>query len=170
MSIIACGIRPHAGQAWHSLCRDSKVGAGADQDVFEAADEVDRAQRFAFAVGSGEATEIEDRVADDLAGAVEGDVAAAIAFEKLDAALGKEFGRGDDVRGFGVTAKRDDRLVLKQEENVADFFFFAQGNELPLELEAGGVVDGAELDDGDQIRFATEAERKGQRAWTGTST
>ena len=38
------------------------------------------------------AAEVEDGIADDLAGAVEGDVAAAVAFEELDAALGEEFG------------------------------------------------------------------------------
>ena len=36
--------------------------------------------------------QIEDGIADDLAGAVEGDVAAAVAVEELNAALGKEFG------------------------------------------------------------------------------
>ena len=39
--------------------------------------------------------EIEDGIADDLAGAVESDVAAAVAFEEFDAALGEEF-RGRD--------------------------------------------------------------------------
>jgi len=44
-----------------------------------------------------------------LAGAVEGDVAAAVAFEELDAALGEEFAGGNDVGGFGVAAQSDDR-------------------------------------------------------------
>jgi hypothetical protein len=34
------------------------------------------------------AAQIEDGIADELAGAVEGDVAAAVAFEEFDAALG----------------------------------------------------------------------------------
>ena len=42
--------------------------------------------------GRGESAEVEDGIADDLAGAVEGDVAAAVAFEEFDAALGEEFG------------------------------------------------------------------------------
>jgi hypothetical protein len=37
--------------------------------------------------------------------------------------------------------------VFKQEEDVADFFFFAEGDELLLQAEARGIVDGAELDD-----------------------
>ena len=88
----------------NALGRDGEVGAGADQDFFQAADEFYRAERLAFAVGRGESAQIEDGIADDLAGAVEGDVAAAVAFEELDAALGKEFGRSDYVCGFRVAA------------------------------------------------------------------
>jgi hypothetical protein len=35
---------------------------------------------------------------------VEGDVAATVAFEEFDAALGEEFGAGDYVCGFRVAA------------------------------------------------------------------
>ena len=45
--------------------------------------------------------------------------------------------------------------MFKQEKNVANFFLFAQRHELPLQTKAGGVIDGAELEDGDQILFAT---------------
>ena len=40
--------------------------------------------------------------------------------------------------------------MFKQKKDVADLFFFSQGDELLLQAEAGGVVDGAELDQGDQ--------------------
>jgi len=63
-----------------------------------------------------------------LARDVEGDVAAAIAFEEFDTALGEEFGAGDYVCGFRVTAQGDYRLVFQKEENVADFVFFAEGD------------------------------------------
>jgi hypothetical protein len=46
--------------------------------------------------------------------------------------------------------------VLEEEEGVADFFFFAEGEQLLLQAEGCGVVDGAELEDGDQILFATD--------------
>jgi hypothetical protein len=46
--------------------------------------------------------------------------------------------------------------VFEQEEDVADFFFLAQGNELLLQAKAGGVVDGSELDYGDQNLFAAD--------------
>lgn len=94
--------------------------------------------------------EIEDGVADDLPRSVECDVSASIAFEKLDAALLQEFGRGNDIGGFGVASECDDWLVFEQQENIADFLFLAQGAELLLQAKSGGVIDGAELDNGDQ--------------------
>ena len=51
MSIVVPWVGPDSGQACDSLGWDGEVGAGADQDFFEAADEFDYAQRFAFAVG-----------------------------------------------------------------------------------------------------------------------
>src|SRR5208282_1174804 len=104
MSILACGIRPNSRKSWNPLRQDGEVGAGADQDFFQAADEFDDAERFALAIGSGESAQVKDGIADDLAGAVEGDIAAAVAFEELDAASGKEFGRGNYIGGFCVAA------------------------------------------------------------------
>ena len=56
--------------------------------------------------------EVEDGIADDLSGAVEGDVATAAAFEAFDAAACQEFGGCYDVGGFGVPSQRDDRLMF----------------------------------------------------------
>jgi len=102
------------------------------------------------------AAQIEDGIADDLAGAMERDVAAAVALEEFDAALGEEFGGCDYVRSFGVAAQRDYWLVFEQKQDIADFLFFAQSDELLLQAKACGVVDGAELEDGDQSLFATD--------------
>jgi hypothetical protein len=77
---------------------------------------------------------------------VEGDIAAAVAFEKLDTTLGKEFGRGDYVCGFRVAAERDDRRVFEQEQDIADLLLFPQSHQLLLQAQAGGIIDGAELD------------------------
>jgi hypothetical protein len=46
--------------------------------------------------------------------------------------------------------------VFQQEKDVADFFCLAQVYQLLLYAEAGGVVDGAELEDGDQRLFAAD--------------
>lgn len=147
---------PHSGQARHTLGRDGEVSAGSNQGFFKAADEIDRSQSLPFAVGHGIPAQIEDGIADDLTGPVEGDVSTAIAFEDLDAALGKEFRRGDHVCCFGIAAERDHGRVFEQEQHVADLLFFSQRDQLLLQAQAGGVVNGPELDDGDQSLVATD--------------
>src|SRR5580698_309824 len=111
---MACGgfrIGPDAGQAGDAFGFDGEVGAGADQDFFEEADEIYCAQRFSKReigtslrlVPADEGVrrspcitaEIEYGIADQLAGTVEGYVAAATASELCDAAPGEEFGRDD---------------------------------------------------------------------------
>ena len=57
---------PDAGEAADAAGLDAKVGAKADQGLFHKADKVDRAQTAADWVA--EAAQIEDRIADELAG------------------------------------------------------------------------------------------------------
>src|ERR1700733_15325628 len=121
----ALWIGPNARQAWHALGWNREVGAGTDQDFFEAPHEVDSAkvfsldQRFARADegvrrSTSEAAEVEDGIADDLAWTVKSYVTTAVALESLDPALGKEFRRRDHVRGLRVAAECDDRRVFEQ--------------------------------------------------------
>jgi len=147
-------LRPHTRETGHALSRNCEVSTTADQDFLQPADEFDRAERLALAVGSRKSAQIEDRIADDLPGPVKCNVTTAIALEDFDAALGKEFRGSDHVCGFGVAAQRDHGRVFEQEEYVANLFFLAQSDELLLQAEPCGVVNAAELDDGDQIRFA----------------
>src|SRR5579864_5954289 len=104
MSIALHGICPDTCKPCYSLRGDREIGAGPHQDIFEAADEFDYAERFALAVWAGESAQVKDRIADDLAGAVEGDVAAAVAFEQLDAAVFQKFRGGYYVCGFRISA------------------------------------------------------------------
>jgi hypothetical protein len=110
-------IRPDSGQALHSLCGYAGIRAGAYQDVFQLPDEFDYTHGFAGGVRARlrfarpddgvrpcTRSEVEDWVAYDLAGAVESDVASAIAFVQFYAALFQEFGRGYYVSGFGIAA------------------------------------------------------------------
>jgi hypothetical protein len=41
--------------------------------------------------------------------------------------------------------------VFEQKQDIADLFFFAERDQLLLQAEACGVVDGAELDDRDHF-------------------
>lgn len=61
-----------------------------------------------------------------MAGAVKGNVAAAVAFGNLNAAPGEEFGRGENICRFGVAAESDDRCVLEKQEYIADAVLFAE--------------------------------------------
>jgi hypothetical protein len=97
-------VCPDSRQSCYSLCGNCEVGAGAHQDIFEAADEFDYAERFALAVWAGESAQVKDRIADDLAGTVEGNVAAAVAFEEFDAAVFQKFWGGYYVCGFRISA------------------------------------------------------------------
>jgi hypothetical protein len=141
VSIVVCGIGPDAGETWDTLGGDSEVGAGADQDLFKAADEFNDSESFAGRIRTSlrlipadggvrrsisVAAQIEDGIANDLAGTVESDVATAVAFEEFNTALGQEPWRSNYVGSFRVAAERDDRRVFEQKENVSDFFFFAE--------------------------------------------
>jgi hypothetical protein len=133
MSIVAIWSCPNSRETRNSFRRDREIDAGAHQDFFEAADEFDYAQRFAFAVCGGEATEIKDGVTDNLAGTVEGDVSSAVAFEEFDSTSLQEVGGGRYVRGIRVAAQRDYRGVFQQDEDIADLFFLPESDQLLLQ-------------------------------------
>ena len=137
MKLASLGICPNSRQAGDALCRDGEIGTGAHYDVFEAADEFDYAQSFAFAVRRWKSAEIEDRIADDLAGTVEGDVATAVTFEEFDAAAVELLGRGKNVGDLGIAAEGDDRGVFEQEEDVADLSLFTEVYEFLLQAQGG---------------------------------
>src|ERR1039458_10902297 len=106
----ACGGRaaegPDAGAAWDALGQHAEVGAGADEGFFHHADEVDGPQKSVAraALAGPFAAQVEDGVADQLAGTVIGDIAAAVDLVELDAARSEELIAGDDVGAGGVAA------------------------------------------------------------------
>src|SRR5579863_4077770 len=144
------GVGPDAGQSRDAFRRNLKIGAAPDQYFLQAPDVLDGAKRFASSVVRRKATQIKNGISDQLSRAVKGNVAAAIAFEDLDAPLGEELGRGQNVLGLRVAAKSNDRRVLQEKNNVSDASFFAQPNQLFLQALSGGVINGAELENGDQ--------------------
>ena len=95
----------------------------------------------------GEAAQVEDGIADKLSGSVVGDVSAAIDLVNLDTAVGEEFIAGENVGARGVASHGEDRRVFEQNERVADAVLVARFDELLLDVESGGVVDTAEMDE-----------------------
>ena len=75
-----------------ALGRDAEVGRRPDQHLFEVA-------HVAVHVAAIR-PQIDDRIADELAGTVVGDVAAAARLEQLDAARRERLRRGEDVRAI----------------------------------------------------------------------
>ena len=150
MSIAAFGIGPDTGEASHAFGWDTEIGAGANEYLFQTSDEFDCAESLALAFRRGESAQIKDGIADDLPGPVKRNVPATVAFEKLDATISQEFGGSDHIRCLRVTSERDDGFMLKQNQEVTDFIFFAQGDQLLLQTKCSAVVDGSELDDRDQ--------------------
>src|SRR5579872_450600 len=143
---------PDAGQTSNPLRRNRKIGTSANQHIFEASHKIDGAESLSQSGRdicriASVAAKVENRIADDLSRSVKGDVAAAVAFKNLDSALGEQFRRGDYIRTFCVAPKSDDRFVLKQQKHVANFFIFAQCDQLLLQAQTGCVIDAAELDD-----------------------
>ena len=85
--------------------------------------------------------EAEDRVRDELAGPVVGDLAAALDADDLDPAPAQLRGIGEDVALVGVAAERQDRRMLEQEQAITDRAVGAPPGELLLERPRLAVRD-----------------------------
>ena len=115
---------------------DAEIGEGLDEDAFEGVD----------VGGDGEVVvgEAEDGIGDELAGAVEGDVAAAVGFDEVDAELVQLGSGGEEVMGGAAPAKGNDGGVLEEEET-----FRAAGEDVGVGLFLDGpgvaVGEGAEV-------------------------
>ncbi len=83
-----------------------------------------------------QAAQIEDGVADELAGAVIGDVAAAVDLVEGDAARGRATRRRREVGAVGVAAEGEHGRVLEQQQHVADAALRAQRDQFFLQAKA----------------------------------
>lgn len=135
---------PDAGGGGVAVGVHAPSSGGGDDGVFEFAHVVVEAQ--------AEVVEVEDGVNDELAGAVVGDIAAAVGLRGGYAVVGKECGRGDEVLGGGgAVRERDDRRVVLEEEDVAgNRAAFVAGLRyevvvVDLEVVGGRVGDVAEV-------------------------
>jgi hypothetical protein len=127
------------------LRRHAEVLAGEDECLLHQADEVDGAEEGAALVREV-AAEIEDGVADELAGAVIGDLAAAIGLVDLDTFTCEQLVARENVRSCGIAAEREDGSMFHQEQRVADRSDLACGDDLVLKAQAFGVWNAAELE------------------------
>ena len=89
---------------------DVEVCEGLEDEAFEGVD--------VGGDGEGVGGEADDGVGDELAGAVEGDVAAAVGFDEFDAELLELGLGGEEVGGGAAAAEGDDGGVFDEEEAV----------------------------------------------------
>jgi hypothetical protein len=92
---------------------------------------------------AAQAGEFDDRIANQLAGAVIGDLAAA--GDTIDRDVG---GRIEDVAGIGGAPEGIGVRMFEEQQGVADRIAHAGGDERILQRDGGGVFDGAEARDG----------------------
>ena len=86
----------------------------------------------------------QDRVGDQLAGPVVGDLATALDLDHLDPAGAQLIGRGEDMRRVGVPSQGQDGRMLQQQQLVADPIVGTLGRQPALEGMGLAVVDPAE--------------------------
>jgi hypothetical protein len=141
----AAGERPYSGTLADALSHDAEVAAGTDQHLFEHADKVDGAEVWAFLAGQVTA-QIDDGVANELAGAMIGDVAATVDLVELNAALLQELIRCEDVGATGIPAECKYRRVLKQKKGIADEVLLTCCDDLLLDREGFGIGDATEME------------------------
>lgn len=137
------GFDPDAGGAGGAGAGDAEGSEGVDDDVFEEAHVVVEVEVVSV--------ERNDGVGDELAGAVEGDVAAAIGFGEFDAAELQEGGGGEEVfTGAGVAANGYDGRVFDEDECAGGVGASVADGDLGVDIELfipgrlvgeGGKVD-----------------------------
>ena len=78
-------------------------------------------------------------------------IPATITLEEFNPALDEGFGRSQHVHGFCVSSEGDNRCVLQKKKRIADAAVFAKCYQFFLQAQSGGVINGAELEDRNQI-------------------
>jgi len=121
------GRDPHPGPPLDPAGRQAHVGAHRDQRLFESPHEIDHVQRFG---------QPDDRIADQLTGAVPGDLAAAVGVDDRGAVLGTLLGQGAPPGGVGGG-------MLEQQQRIGAAGRPGVG-EFALQLPGGPVVDRSE--------------------------
>jgi hypothetical protein len=135
---------PDPSEAGNASGTDSVNTAKADESFLHHADEVYGAKAAAPRVL--QAAQIEDGVADELSGAVVGDVAAAIDLVKGDAAAGKQFVRGENVGAASIATKREHRGMFEQEKDVSNVAIETKSCNLSLQAKCFVIGNAAEIE------------------------
>jgi hypothetical protein len=92
------------------------------------------------------ALEVEDRIPDELARAVKGDISPALDLKQVHASSSQEFRRGEKMRRLCPATKRDHgRMLNEQQDIIADLSGDHPSRDLALELEGGRIRHDTEV-------------------------
>jgi hypothetical protein len=106
-------------------CQDTASGTGRDHRRFERPDE--------WPDEEAPSRQAEDRIGDELAGAVIRDLTATLDPQDLNAASRQFIGRRQNVALIGLAAQRQDGGMLEEEQAVASGLVGSGGGQLLLE-------------------------------------
>jgi hypothetical protein len=130
---------PYAGCAGHPIGRDREFGERINKDLLNSA--------HIFHYVAFPVTQVDDRVADDLAGTVIRYVASTIRCVKLDAGPPENFIGGEQILYMAISTHGDDVPMLDEEKLVGDFAALPLIDELPLHFKRFGVSEASEIAD-----------------------
>src|SRR5215831_3657995 len=127
-------FRPHTRHALNSVRNHAQVAAGADESLFDLANELHSAHPWC------ETTQIEDRVTYKLSRAVKRDVATPVGLVQFDPFAFQDITRGNDILFNSVPSQSDDWRVLEQQQRVANSAFLYQVDKSLLQVKRSRVV------------------------------
>ena len=140
--------RPDTGQPTENLSGDVVLAERRDHHPLEQLDPGADVGRAALAEGG----QVDDRVGDELAGAVIGDPAAAIGIGDLDSLHPVPVLTHPELAGIGAPALGQHRRVLEEQQGVRHVTVVAGGGE--AQLQGGRLVVGDQPEPGRPERFA----------------
>src|SRR5207253_4868078 len=127
---LSSSFDPDASEAVDPFRIDAEARRGRNDRRLERSHVAAQVERVA---------QLDDGIGDQLARAVEGDVAAAIDAQEGRAQLAQPLWAGDQVRGVPAAADGVDREMLQQQQAVTDAPLSALSGKLVLQLP-GGLV------------------------------
>src|SRR5438046_7128599 len=135
----ASGRDPDTGFAGLTSSGDAKIRARTNHRFFQHA--------YVPSDIAPDSGKLQDRIANDLAGTVVGDVAAAVGEVKFNIFLLQEAVRSQQVLTFSVAAHGDDVRVFAKQERVLDDAGLARRDYTLLQRERFSIADEAKIDD-----------------------
>jgi hypothetical protein len=133
----AASFNPHARASRNAEGTDAEAGSSLNHGLLELPHVPHNV--------TPNSVEVENGIADDLAGTVIGDIAAAIGRMKFDAVLAQKVLGNAQVLAFAVAAESNDVGMFAKEQEIGGRADFARSNQALLERRGFAVSDPSEI-------------------------